>query len=170
MDAEDLEYRKLLISTQHKLNDSYDKLVVTLSGGALALSIAFLKDIVVLDEARFTWILALSWSLFIISLAFIFGEILFGIEAYKKAVNQLDEDTIRKEKIGGLFSTLTKWFNRAAAIALLLGLLFITTFIFLNIGENHESKATKNPSEATQSTAKTLSTDPAPSSKTNPKH
>ena len=149
MDAEDLEYRKLLISTQHKLNDSYDKLVVTLSGGALALSITFLKDIVALDEARFTWVLASSWALFIISLAFIFGEILFGIEAYKKAINQLDVDTIRKEKVGGLFSTLTKWFNRAAAIALLLGLLFITTFIFLNIGENPESKITKTPSEAT---------------------
>ncbi len=155
MSPEDLEYRNLLISTQHQLNDSYDKLVVTLSGGALALSITFLKDIVSLKDAEFVWMLILSWSLFILSLASIFGEILFGIEAYKKAVTQLDEDTIRSEKVGGLFSSLTKWFSRIAAVSLVVGLLTISLFIFLNLGESNAKESATTTKAATQSTATT---------------
>jgi len=140
MDSKNLEYRNLLISTQHQLNDSYDKLVVTLAGGALGLSIAFLKDIVSLEIATHKWLLIFSWLLFIVSLASIFCEILFGIEAYKKAVNQLDSKTIREEKVGGLFSSLTKWFSRIAAITLVTGLLTISVFIYLNVGSKYESK------------------------------
>lgn len=153
MSPEDLEYRNLLIKTQHQLNDSYDKLVVTLSGGALALSIAFLKDIVNIKEAVYVWMLVLSWSCFIISLASIFSEILFGIEAYKKAVKQLDEDSITKEKVGGLFSSLTKWFGNIAAASLIIGLFLISAFVFINVGNDNG----KNTEKATNhsSTTKT---------------
>ncbi|MEE8057593.1 MAG: hypothetical protein V3T17_07130 [Pseudomonadales bacterium] len=166
MTPEELEYRNLLISTQCQLNDSYDKLVVTLSGGALALSITFLKDIINVDDAKHIWMLITSWSLFILSLASIFGEILFGIEAYKKAVTQLDEDTIRSEKVGGLFSSLTKWFSRVAAISLVLGLLTISIFLFINVGEENAKGNTTSSSNST-----TTSTNPgtvAPKAATKP--
>ena len=46
MDESLREYRKELIQTVQKLNENYDKLIITLSGGALGLSLAFIKDIV----------------------------------------------------------------------------------------------------------------------------
>jgi len=155
MDAENLEHRKLLISTQHQLNDNYDKLVVTLSGGALALSITFLKDIVTLTEANYVVLLVMSWALFIISLAAILGEILFGIEAYKKAVDQLDDSTIMTEKVGGWYSEWVKWFGRIAAICLLLGLLSLSIFVYLNVGKNDEPRKEQATSEAHSTTSKT---------------
>ncbi|MBL4798264.1 MAG: hypothetical protein JKY50_12680 [Oleispira sp.] len=159
MKPEELEYRNLLISTQRQLNENYDKLVVTLSGGALALSMTFLKDIINLKDAKYIWMLVFSWSLFILSLAAIFGEILFGIEAYKKAVTQLDNNTVRSEKVGGLFSSLTKWFSRIAAMSLVLGLLTISLFVFLNLGDNDGRNTTTTTAEAAQPAAKTTATE-----------
>jgi len=46
MDEKLLEYRKDLIKTVQKLNENYDKLIITLSGGAFGLSLVFVKDFV----------------------------------------------------------------------------------------------------------------------------
>lgn len=48
--AELKKYRSSLIDTLRFLNESYDKLLITLSGGALGISIAFLKDVVKLEN------------------------------------------------------------------------------------------------------------------------
>ncbi len=43
MDEDLKEYRSSLLQTIQKLNESYDKLIITLSGGALGLSIVFFE-------------------------------------------------------------------------------------------------------------------------------
>ncbi len=44
--------------------DSYDQSLLTLSSGALGLSIAFIKDIVPLQQATWLWLLYSSWVAF----------------------------------------------------------------------------------------------------------
>ena len=129
-------YRKELGETQRKLNESYDKLVVALSGGSLGLSLTFLKDIADPENIiSANWLLA-AWALFVISIASILGEILFGISAHKKAIIQADEDSLHREKTGGTFGSISVFLQRLAAIALVLGLISISYFVFLNIGSN----------------------------------
>ncbi|MGR6831371.1 hypothetical protein [Aliivibrio wodanis] len=153
MEQEEQEYRNLLISTKHQLTDSYDKLVVTLSGGALALSITFLKDIVNLKDAEYIWMLITAWSGFIFSLAFIFGGILFGIHAYRKALAQFDSDS-DDETVGGIFSSLAVFCSYGAAVSLIIGLMLISIFVFINIGDTNGkgSESSREPTEATTNT------------------
>ncbi len=127
-------YRKDLVERQQKLNESYDKLIITLSGGSLALSITFLKDIIGSNEIYYPFLLLIAWGLFVLSLTSILGEILFGIKAYKKAIQQVDDNTIHEEKVGGKSSYWSSVAHWIASISLVLGLLSISIFAFLNIG------------------------------------
>jgi hypothetical protein len=136
------EYRSGLVETQRKLNESYDKLIITLSGGSLALSITFLKDIIGSNQINHPILLLIAWGLFVLSLAAVLGEILFGIKAHKKAIIQVDSGTIHQQKVGGkssYISTATHWL---AAICLVTGLLFISAFAYCNLGDTNGTKET----------------------------
>lgn len=134
MEEELSKYRQGLIETQIKLSESYDKLLITLSGGALALSITFLKDIIGSKDINCPSLLLISWALFVVSLSSILGEILFGIKAYKEAIRQVDDGTIHTEKRGGNASSVSTFLHWFSAICLILGLIFISLFAFYNLG------------------------------------
>ena len=155
MDEELKKYRHGLIDTQRKLNESYDKLLITLSGGALALSITFLKDVIGTKAIIYPQLILISWGLFVLSLAAILGEILFGIKAHKKAIHQVDEGSIYEQKVGGRSSSLSTILHWVAALSLIIGLLFISTFAFYNVGENNVRKET-NTKTTTQSATKAV--------------
>lgn len=129
------KYRASLIDTLRFLNESYDKLLVTLSGGALGISIAFLKDIVKLESVSHPNLLLFAWLAFVLSLAAVLGGLMFGIEAYRKAINQVDSGTIYREKVGGKHSLLTRALRIGSACLLLIGLFMLATFAFYNVGE-----------------------------------
>jgi hypothetical protein len=133
--AELKKYRATLIDTLRFLNESYDKLLITLSGGALGISIAFLKDVVTLDNVVRRDLLLYAWLAFILSLAAVLGRLMFGIEAYRRAIKQVDSGTIYKERVGGKYSLLTRMLHIGSAAFLLLGLLMLATFAFQNVGE-----------------------------------
>ena len=58
------EYRRDLLGRQLSNAVQYDKAILSLSTGALGLSIGFIKDIVPLERALAIWLLILSWTLF----------------------------------------------------------------------------------------------------------
>lgn len=101
MDKDLKEYRTNLIQTVQKLNENYDKLIITLSGGSLALSLTFLKDVIKGNEIQGPILLIVAWGFFIVSLTSILGSLLFGIAANKKAIMQVDADTIYNQAPGG---------------------------------------------------------------------
>ncbi|NTW84417.1 MAG: hypothetical protein HGB36_13855 [Chlorobiaceae bacterium] len=144
-------YRQGLIDTQRKLNESYDKLLITLSGGALGLSVTFLKDIIGSNEIRYPNLLLIAWALFVTSIGSILCEILFGIQAHKKAIKQVDDKTIYVQKVGGKSSNWTTIFHWMAALSLISGLMFVSSFAFLNLGGCYvgEKNNTKAPAEST---------------------
>jgi hypothetical protein len=158
------QYRQGLIDTQRKLNENYDNLLVTLSGGALALSITFLKDIIGSNEMVYPYFLLIAWSLFVLSLASILGEILFGILAHKKAITQVDDNTIYEKKVGGISSNISTILHWSSAVSLVLGLIFISIFSFYNIGGIHGRAKTN--SKATTHTSTEAKASSKPSAKT----
>ena len=135
MDEELKKYRASLTDTLRFLNESYDKLLVTLSGGALGISIAFLKDIVKLENVSHSNLLFYAWLAFILSLAAVLGRIMFGIEAHRTAIRQVDSGTIYDETVGGKHSLRTRVLHIGSASFLLLGLLLLAAFAYCNVGE-----------------------------------
>jgi len=134
MDDDLKKYRDSLLETLRFLNESYDKMLIMLSGGALGLSITFLKDVISLATVKHSELIMFSWLALIVSLAAVLGRVLFGIEAYRKAVSQVDDGSIYNGKPGGIYSVLTKGLHILSASSLLAGLVLIAIFSYLNVG------------------------------------
>ena len=160
MDDSLKEYRTELIKTVPKLNENYNKLIVTLSGGALALSIAFLKDILKQEEIRSCLFIILAWLALIVSLASVLGSLLFGIEAHKKAIDQVDKDLIYSNTPGGIFTKITDILHYSGAVFLVIGLVLIAIFVCNNMGVKNAKASKANPTETTiKADAKTTKSD-----------
>jgi hypothetical protein len=119
--------------------DNFDKSMLTLSSGALAVSLAFIKDIVPL--ARAAWILTLlfSWVAFALCIVTTVVSFLFSIEALKKQRILLDEmlstkdRELEKSQTSG-WSTAVRVCTRVALTLFLVGLALTMIFVVKNVG------------------------------------
>ena len=66
MDRLYLEERKALLTTEHDITKSLDKWVLTLSGGALALSVTFLGELVTPGQIKSPALLYAGWFLLMV--------------------------------------------------------------------------------------------------------
>jgi hypothetical protein len=92
---EDLKkYRDSLMQFDHEASLNFDKAVMSLSGGALGLTITFIKDIVPnpVDETKI--ILLASWIALALSLTFILFSYLTSMVSLRKAMKQVDTKKI----------------------------------------------------------------------------
>jgi hypothetical protein len=91
------EYRKHCVSAEQKAQDDYDKAVLTLSGGALAISFAFLKDLVGSGPLAQTQLLLWAWLLWSGSIVATLASFWFSQSALRTAIAQVDAGTIRNQ-------------------------------------------------------------------------
>lgn len=148
------EYRQHLVETLQKVSESYDKTVITLSGGALAVSFTFIKDFVGTNQAENPELLFWSWVLLSISLGSVLLSLFFGTLAFRKAIRQVDDGTIYNSKPGGGFGRMTIILHSSGALFLIVGILLLGSFVYTNLGVNNNAKKTN----ATHSTATTKTT------------
>ncbi len=100
-----LEERQKLYEGELSAQRDYDKWLITLSGGALGLSLTFLKEVVPLDKARFLWAAATSWGLFASALVVcVFGLYLSAV-AFRRFAKCLDTEAKSKFGCGPDFLT-----------------------------------------------------------------
>jgi hypothetical protein len=119
--------------------EPYDKAILTLSSGALALSLTFTKDLVPPEVAQATIILYLAWGLFVLSLgtniyAFIntlrtFPKQRVFAEAVFKDCTKTPEDF--KVYMKHLHTVIER-FNTYQGIFFLCGMLAFTTYVIIN--------------------------------------
>jgi hypothetical protein len=68
------KHREWLVSAYENATQSFDKAIMTLAGGALGVSIAFIHDVAPKPEHK--WLLGVAWSLFALSLLLILASFL----------------------------------------------------------------------------------------------
>jgi len=127
------EYRKQLVEFEQKIGEGFDKTLIALSGGALGLSIAFIKDIVGVKAMTYECFLIISWSFWALSLGSILFAFYFGQLAYRKAITQVDNDTINTEVTGGIYTAIVNWLNAIGAISFFFGVISIVIFSIKNL-------------------------------------
>jgi len=127
------KYRSWLIETERKAQEDFDKTVISLSGGALGISFAFVKDIVgnkPLTNSRF---LMGSWIAWGVSVTCVLASFYFSQQALRRAIKQVDQDEIYEQTPGGFLSKLTTVLNALSALLFLVGLVFIVIFVSNNL-------------------------------------
>jgi hypothetical protein len=128
-----LAYRDLLIAADQKTSEAYDKTIMTLSGGALGLSITFLKDIIGNSKRVSVCRLEASWICLTLSLLLILASMLFSQWALRKTINQVDTGTLGNGRAGGLLSSCTAFFNVLSGLLCVAGIMLLAWFSLANI-------------------------------------
>lgn len=132
MNDQVLEYRRHLILSEQKAQEDYDKAIISLSGGALGISFAFISEIV--PDPIETFHLLLSWICWGGSITSVIISYFTSQKALKRAIHQVDSDTINQELPGGLYTRLTSTLNYFSGILFIIGIAFLIYFVNVNIG------------------------------------
>ena len=118
--------RNLLQTLETEAQKTYDKAVMSLSGGALGLSFAFVKDVGPLDEASAKLLLMLAWAAWGVSLALI-------LSSHFTSVLSMRAESAGSGK-EGFFDTLTEVCNVGGGLSFIAGVVLLVLFVFLNLG------------------------------------
>jgi hypothetical protein len=127
--------------------DSFDQSLLTLSTGALALSIAFIKDIVQVDAAVWMNLLYTSWCLFIVCILVTVVSFQLSIAAAQEHLRFLPKfyfEEVKEEN--NPYTARLKLTTRISGAAFILGLFCIMLFGIKNTARAHVSEKGKgNP-------------------------
>jgi hypothetical protein len=121
-------YREHLVKTRQKSQTEYDKAILLLSGGALAVTISFVRDIVG-GRALCMPLLFIAWFFWGLSCASVLYSHYSSVVAHNEAIAAYDQDgepDIASNK-------LTKVLNLLSGGLFLLGLLAFCLFAYVNI-------------------------------------
>lgn len=128
MADEEVAWRDWLVKAHHTASQDYDKAVMTLAGGALGISLAFIRDIA--PDPIHGWILAVAWCLLALSLLLIFVSLLSSQQAILTSIEKLDA---RETLTRGIAGAMTVWLNGLAGGAFVLGVGFLVSFAAVNL-------------------------------------
>jgi hypothetical protein len=134
MDESLKDYRSRLEVLEQKAQEDFDKTVLSLSGGALGISFAFVKDIVGSAITTNPLLLFLSWLCWGLSVMFVLISYYTSHLALRKAIKQVDTGKIRVSQPGGIADLVTALCNALGGILFIVGVVLISTFVWLNLG------------------------------------
>ena len=115
---------------------AYDKAVMTLSAGTLAISLTFVKDVIDTPRPGTVIFLALAWTALAVSIVAILISMLTSQWALRKTIEQVDRGEKQQLRVqpGGWCSWLTAWLNLGAAVGFVLGVALLAWFAIANLG------------------------------------
>lgn len=162
--SEHSEYKAWLRETEQKLSENFDKTMLAIAGGALGLSITFIKDIIGKGEMLHGWLLVLSWAALTACIILMLWAFHMGLKAYRKAQDQVDSGSIENETPGGFFSAILNGLNYISISLLSVGLICLFTFSYINLAKEKTDGSATNKAN-TKTTATTSKTNSSPNSK-----
>ena len=128
----DDEYRRQLIALEQKAQESYDKTLLTLSGGALGVSFAFVTNFVERGSMQASCLLFGAWSCWALSLAMTLTSHLSSQTAIRRAIKDFDSGRPVKRP-GGRYDLLTVVLNVGAGVLFVVGVAFVGIFVWRNV-------------------------------------
>ena len=126
-------YREWLVQADHKASEAYDNAVMPLSGGALAISLTFIKEVVSKPKSGTLGSWAAGWACLAASVVAIPVSKLTSQWALRTAIRQVDEGQIRREHPGAAFGWATHVLNIVAAVTFFSGVSFLGWFAISNM-------------------------------------
>ena len=122
-----------LEETSHRMQSEFDKAVLALSGGALGISMTFLKDIVLARGIHDGEALWLAWCFWGASVTCTLISFYTSAAAFRKAIKQLRAGRHHEESPGGSFDCFTKVLNFLAGGFFVAGVVSIVIFAATNL-------------------------------------
>lgn len=123
------EYRRHCVDAGQKAQEDFDKSVLSLSGGALGVSFAFLKDVIGPGPVRGSVWLVAAWTVWALSIVAVLSSFFFSQLALRTAITQVDDATIHTQHPGRWYTRATMGLNIAAGLLFLAGVIAMVVFV-----------------------------------------
>lgn len=130
-----LDERKALVQAELEGARGFDKYLITLAAGALALSMTFVHTIA--PEPKHGVLLSFSWFLFALALVLMLSSFLASQHAYRRQRDILDalyEADASSKSVKNAAAVIVDFLNVGALILFVLGVLLFAIFCKTNIG------------------------------------
>lgn len=133
------EYERLFQDIATKSSEQYDKAILTLSGGAIALSVTFVKSFDKVSEICLLSISWVAWSISILSVIISFLTCQFGI---RKALKHIKKHK-NVDGINNGYNDVTSFLNILSGATFIIGTVLFLSFANQTIKGDAMTKETK---------------------------
>jgi hypothetical protein len=130
-----VEYRKHVMLAEQKAQEDFDKTVITLSGGALGVSFAFIGNVIrdkPLVNEEFLFYAWWSWAA---SVSFVLVSYFLSIRSLRTALRQAYAGSIHTQRPGRTYAIATDVCNIVGGVLFFVGILLIAIFVRHNLGK-----------------------------------
>lgn len=132
--SEDLKkYRDHLVVAEQKTQEDFDKTVLSLSGGALGISFAFITDVAGEPPFIQPLLLFLAWLCWGASVSSVLVSYFASHLALRKTIKQVDAGQIYNARVGGAYDLATAALNGLGALLFIGGVILVVYFAYLNL-------------------------------------
>lgn len=132
-----LDYRKQLLTERAASFVQFDQAMLSLAGGALALSLAFIKDVVPLSRVACLPLLYVSWAMFLLSIVLTVISFITSWKAYDQQLALAEEYHVggneKAYSAKNTSSNITELLNYGSALFLILGFCMTAIFVGSNL-------------------------------------
>ncbi|MDE1889230.1 MAG: hypothetical protein KGJ87_07580 [Planctomycetota bacterium] len=129
-----LEERKQLIGAERETAQQFDKAILTLAAGALALSITFIKQIAPHPKSQSIYFLIAAWTFFSLSILSTLISFLKSQDACRRQREILDQDRLSKPHDNkNSAANWTNRFNWLSIVFFISGIISLIIFSVFNI-------------------------------------
>ena len=128
-------YRAELISSRETNSEQIGKIILTFSGGGLALSLAFMKDFVPVAHARVMWCLYASWMFFALAILLNLASSVVGQLADDSALEAWDRAYLEDETATSVnpWSSWADRFSLTSICAFIIAVILTVGFAWYNM-------------------------------------
>jgi hypothetical protein len=126
------EYRQHLVLARQKAQEDYDKTLISLSGGALGISFAFLDRLTNDPPYAGYFLLFSAWGSWLFCLVTMLASFYLSRMALGRAIKEVDNQSVVLRP-GGWLSLLTELANVVGGILFFIGLIALGIFVWLNL-------------------------------------
>lgn len=146
------EWRASTTATIVKAQEDYDRTLLTLSGGSMALSLTFIDSVVPLSMAHGQNALLLAWISWSVSLVATLFSHYFGGMALRRALEQVDSENHTTGRFGGRADNIVGKLNLGAGLLFSLGLGAMIFFVSINLSHTEPMNEQSTPTSAPTAT------------------
>ena len=144
LESDIAEYRNALLQADEAAVREYDKTVIYLSGGAIAISFTFLKSVCESGDF-FCWgFLLFAWMLWGASVLVVLASHYFSHRAMRRALADLNDNKLNYSKPGGGWDIAINILNPIGGILFVFGLTFFLVFVGCNFYHNDKTNSRLN--------------------------
>ncbi len=126
-----IEERKVLVETAKEVSIQYSKSLMALSGGALALSLTFIKEVAPSPKA--THLLVVAWVALLLSLSSIACTLFLAQFAFLKQIDVAQNALLGGKTISNRFTAWIKALGALSFMMFVIGLCFTLWFSAVNL-------------------------------------